>query len=60
MQCSDISTHLLILIRCDGYELRLLKDVSAEGAFSLLKSHRSVIGLHHVDPRLVFVHGVQY
>lgn len=54
-----IVTHLLILIGRDCDELCLLKHVSAEGALSLLEGDRSIVGLHHVDPRLVFVHRIQ-
>lgn len=57
--CSDSVTHLLILVSCDCYKLCLLEDVGAEGALSLLKRHRGVIGLHHVDSWLILMHRIQ-
>lgn len=54
-----ILTHLLVLICSDCNELCFLKDVSAKGAFSLLKCHRSIICLHDMNPWLVLVHGIQ-
>ena len=57
--CSDSITHLLILVSRHCYELCFLKDVSAKGALSLLKCHRGVVGLYHVDSWLILVHGIQ-
>ena len=54
-----IVTHLLILIGCNSDELCLLKHMSAEGTLSLLERHRGIVGLYHMDPRLVFVHRIQ-
>ena len=45
-----------VLVSRDGDELRLLEDVSAEGAPGQLEH---VVGAHDVETRLVFVHRIQ-
>lgn len=50
------TTHLLILICCDGDELGLLEDVRAKRGVRQLQD---VIGSHQVETRLVLVHRVQ-
>lgn len=49
--------HLMVLVGRDGDESRLREDVRAEGRVFGAKAV-ILIGLHDVDPWLVFVHGI--
>lgn len=52
----DSDSHLVVLVRRHCDELRLSENIGPEGAAWKLQY---VIGLHYVEPRLVFVHRVQ-
>lgn len=48
--------NLVVLVRSDGDELSLGKH---EGPERTVGKFEEIVGSHHVQPRLVFMHGVQ-
>ena len=48
--------YLVVLVGCDCDELGLREDAGFKGAVGKLLD---VIRLHHVKPRLIFVHGIE-
>lgn len=50
-------TYLVVLIGSDSNEFGLWKHICPESAVGKLQN---IVGPHNMEPRLVFVHGVQY